>query len=260
MPEIQDDQRYKTSNLKSWMTQQQWSEYQALNAEFRSAYGGDFGNFDYYDYLNNDATRKNVDYFANNARDGSAGANANMVRRQQALSAMTEFFGRAGGGMYDFQKVDASGHFQDMQNEVGALAKQQRQQVGGDINRQYAGAQDRTKEALAGTGYGRSGVAVGAAAGIEQARASATAGAMEKITSQEMAVHQKIAFDESQFNIAQDLKEQGFDTQMIQDTLNFRRSMEMKNFEAALAYEPTSWWDTYGEPISAAVDVAAMFV
>ncbi len=237
--------KWMWGNLQGTLSPQQWDQFNLLNRQFQNAFGGDFGNFDYYQYLTNPEYARRIDYQASVSGKGPQGM-INQQQRSQALNNMLNFFQQIAGQP---EKIDPSPIFDRVRGEIDALTGQRRKQVSGDVNRAFAGAETRVAESLAGTGLGRSGAAVSEFSNVATQRAMAEAGALERVESERLATEQHLAFQEMQFDLNQELIEQGYEQKMLDDALNFNRQLQLMSFEAALQYEPSSWLETFGTVI-----------
>lgn len=248
-----DPKKYNPANLSSWLTPQQYAQYQRLNAEFRGAFGSNFGDFNWAEYL---ANPQATDYQASTVRNSDPQSLANQQRRSQALANIKNFFSQVQEAP---QQIDPTPYFDKARSEIGDLYDQQRIQATGDINRAFRGGENRATEALAGTGFGRSGVAVNEFQNLEGQRTSAEASALSSVETARLATEQKLAFDQMQFSLNQELLDQGWEKQMIDDALNFQRQMQLANFQAALQYEPSSWLETFGSLAEIGANIGLAF-
>ncbi len=251
---------FSFGNLENSLSPEEFAQFQSLNAEWNRLFPS-FQNFDFNAFSNNlggsrDKIMSNIAQVGNDSQ-----GHQNARDKAAILKRMNEFFGnrQAFGGQ--FPKIDdatISGLFDPLRQGVDASADALRTQTTGDINRAAAGATERSTEALAGTGLGRSGVAATNLSGIESQRATQTAGAMAQIESARQQQIAQIQGQEVNFRIQQELSEQGFDVDSIRSVQAFNQQLMLMNFEARLNFDPGSWLDTFGEIVDIGVGVTAL--
>lgn len=255
-PQDANLQKYSKGNLQATLSPAEYEQYLALNSAFRQAYGaGNFGDFDYYDYLTNPETQRIINETMNAM---PTGAEDRRPMKQKALQDLIDFFQRRSGGPQGFNRIDIGGLIDPLRAESNQLADTALQTGRARISQAFEGGTERATEALAGTGLGRSGVGVETILGSELRRSAAQT-AFENDVEMERANRQyQLAVEEMKLKLSEDLAQRGYEQGFIEDAQKFQEALLLQSFQNAANYDPGSWLDTVGSVVDIGVDLASI--
>jgi hypothetical protein len=219
-------------------------EFQALQSSFASAFGSSFPTFSYEAYQADPGYREGIKNQI--FRDGPGSARG----RTEILAEMVDFFERKQAETRDiFEEtggaIDVSGIYGDLSDDVRKVAE--RQLAGGraELSRTTAGAQDQAREAIAGTGLGRSGVQAGTARQIAERQAGAFERLGEATRARQAEAETAIAQRIADLTYSEELRQRGMSEETIRSAIQFQRLMTQMETEYKYqqALQEKDWWD-----------------
>lgn len=226
------------------LTPEQQQQYQILNTRYRNLFGsGNFGDFDYQAYLNDPKYSETI--------WGTATRGDNSGAKQQALQELINFFKESQNP--SFQTIDPKPYFDPLRGDIDKYAGQSLTNQYAAINQASQGAEGRATEALAGTGLGRSGVAVNTFQGIAERRADSMEAAARGVEDARARAQLAISMKEAEFAISEQLGQRGWNLQNIQDAVSFQRDLWRMQFQSDIQQSEEDWSDTWGPVIGAAL-------
>jgi len=239
------------------LTPEQQQQYQLLNTQYRNLFGsGNFGDFDYNAYLNDPRYSQTI--------WGTASQGGNQAQKQQALTALTNFFSGVGpgavGGDKGFTPIDPKPFFDPLRGDIDKYAGQSLMNQNAQINQARTNATNQATEAFAGTGLGRSGVAAQTFQGIAERGASEMEEASRGIEQARTAAQLALSMKEAEFSISEQLSGRQWNQEQIMSAIGFQRSLWGMQFQSDIRESEEDWTDTWGPVIGAALGAAGSFV
>jgi hypothetical protein len=226
------------------LTPEQQAQYQLLNTRYRNLFGSsNFGDFDYQAYTSDPTYSQRIWSIATQG--------GNQQQKQQALSEITDFWKNVQSP--NFQTIDPKPYFDPLRGDIDKLAGQSLQNAQGQISQNYTNAQNQASNALAGTGFGRSGVAVNAFQGLAERGANELSDAAQGIEEARAKAQLAISMKESEFALSEQLAGRSWDLSNIKDAVAFQRQLWGMQFESDLQQSEEDWADTWGPVIGAAL-------